>query len=46
MTGAGGLKMANYLYDVAPKDGTYIGMIANSFPALQAVGLEGLAVRR
>ena len=42
MTGAGGLKMANYLYDVAPKDGTYIGMIANSFPALQAVGLEGL----
>jgi tripartite-type tricarboxylate transporter receptor subunit TctC len=41
MTGAGGLKMANYLYDVAPKDGTYIGMIANSFPALQVVGLEG-----
>jgi tripartite-type tricarboxylate transporter receptor subunit TctC len=42
MTGAGGLKMANYLYEVAPRDGTYIGMIANSFPALQAVGLEGL----
>jgi tripartite-type tricarboxylate transporter receptor subunit TctC len=42
MTGAGGLKMANYLYDVAPKDGTYIGMIANSFPALQVVGLDGL----
>jgi tripartite-type tricarboxylate transporter receptor subunit TctC len=42
MTGAGGLKMANYLYAVAPKDGTYIGMIANSFPALQVVGLEGL----
>jgi tripartite-type tricarboxylate transporter receptor subunit TctC len=41
MTGAGGLKMANYLYEVAPKDGTYIGMIANSFPALQVVGLEG-----
>ena len=42
MTGAGGLKMANYLYDVAPKDGTYIGMIANSFPALQAVGTDGV----
>jgi hypothetical protein len=42
MTGAGGLKMANYLYEVAPKDGTYIGMIANSFPALQVVGLDGL----
>jgi tripartite-type tricarboxylate transporter receptor subunit TctC len=35
MTGAGGLKMANYLHEVAPRDGTYIGMIANSFPALQ-----------
>src|SRR5690348_7717592 len=33
MVGAGGLKMANYLYEVAPRDGTYIGMIANSFPA-------------
>ena len=42
MTGAGGLKMANYLYKVAPKDGTYIGMISNSFPSLQVVGLEGL----
>lgn len=34
--------MANYLYEVAPKDGTFIGMIANSFPALQVVGLEGV----
>jgi tripartite-type tricarboxylate transporter receptor subunit TctC len=42
MTGAGGLKMANYLYSVAPQDGTSIGMIANSFPALQVVGLPGL----
>src|ERR1051325_10434339 len=30
MTGAGGLRMINYLYNVAPKDGTYIGMIARS----------------
>ena len=42
MTGAGGLKMINYLYNVAPKDGTTIGMIANAFPALQAVGNPGV----
>src|SRR5712671_3337238 len=27
MTGAGGLRMINYLYNVAPKDGLSIGMI-------------------
>jgi tripartite-type tricarboxylate transporter receptor subunit TctC len=42
MTGAGGLRMANYLYEVAPKDGTSIGMIANTFPAMQAVGIGGI----
>lgn len=42
MTGAGGLRMANYLYTVAARDGTFIGMIANSFPALQAAGLPGV----
>ena len=42
MTGAGGLKMLNYLYGVAPKDGTAIGMIQNAFPALQAVGAPGV----
>ena len=42
MTGAGGLKMANYLYAVAAQDGTNIGMIANSFPGLQVVGLKGM----
>ncbi len=42
MTGAGGLRMANYLYNVAPKDGTAIGMIANAFPAMQAVGTAGV----
>lgn len=40
MTGAGGAKMAAYLADVAPKDGTNIGMIANNFPAMQAAGLD------
>jgi tripartite-type tricarboxylate transporter receptor subunit TctC len=42
MTGASGLKMTNYLASVAPHDGTYIGMIMNGLPALQAVGLEGV----
>jgi tripartite-type tricarboxylate transporter receptor subunit TctC len=42
MTGAGGLKMTNYLAAVAPRDGTYVGMIQNAFPALQAVGLPGV----
>ena len=42
MTGAGGLKMANYLYNVAPKDGTSLGMIANNFPMMQAVGAHGV----
>jgi tripartite-type tricarboxylate transporter receptor subunit TctC len=40
MTGAGGAKMAAYLADVAPRDGTNIGMIANNFPAMQAAGLD------
>ena len=42
MTGAGGLKMINYLHGIAPKDGTNIGMIQNAFPALQAAGLPGV----
>src|ERR1043165_8118793 len=44
MTGAGGLRMINYLYNVAPKDGTNIGMIANAFPAMQAAGIAGNAL--
>jgi hypothetical protein len=42
MTGAGGLRMINYLYNVAAKDGTNVGMIANAFPAMQAVGISGV----
>ena len=41
MTGAGGLTEANYLYNVAPKDGTFIGSIINALPTLRAVGLPG-----
>lgn len=42
MTGAGGLVMANWLYNIAPKDGTSIGTLANTMPALQAVGGKGV----
>jgi tripartite-type tricarboxylate transporter receptor subunit TctC len=42
MTGAGGLKMTNYLATIAPRDGTHIGMIQNNFPAMQAAGLKGV----
>ena len=42
MTGAGGLRMANYLYEVAARDGTNIGMLANTFPAMQAAGVKGV----
>ena len=42
MTGAGGLKMANYLFQQAPQDGTSIGMMGNNFPSTQAVGAQGV----
>lgn len=42
MTGAGGIKMANYLYAVAAKDGTYMGMMSNTLPLLQVTDQPGL----
>lgn len=42
MTGAGGLVMANWLYNVAPKDGSTFGAVANTMPALQVVGGNGV----
>jgi tripartite-type tricarboxylate transporter receptor subunit TctC len=42
MTGAGGLNMANYLASIAARDGTYIGMLSNTLPSLQAVGGRGV----
>jgi tripartite-type tricarboxylate transporter receptor subunit TctC len=42
MVGAGGISMANYLYSVAPKDGTSLGMFPNTLIALQAVGGAGV----
>jgi tripartite-type tricarboxylate transporter receptor subunit TctC len=42
MTGASGLKMLNFLYNQAPRDGTSIGVIQNGFPAAQAIGRAGI----
>src|SRR5437868_13700616 len=35
MIGAGGIKMASYLYSIAPQDGTAIGMSPNTLIAVQ-----------
>jgi tripartite-type tricarboxylate transporter receptor subunit TctC len=42
MTGASGLKMANFMYAQAPRDGTTIGVVQNTMIASQAVGLSGI----
>ncbi len=42
MTGAGTITLANYMAAVAPKDGTYLGVISNGLPAAQAIGTAGL----
>lgn len=42
MTGATGLVMANFVYRVAPRDGTTIALIQNGLPTLQAVGRDGV----
>jgi tripartite-type tricarboxylate transporter receptor subunit TctC len=42
MVGAGGIKMANYLYSIAPQDGTALGMFPDTLVAAQAVGTEGV----
>lgn len=42
MTGAGTIKLANFLAAVAPKDGTALAVISNGLPAAQAIGTEGI----
>src|SRR5262249_28721443 len=42
MTGAGRINMANYLFNQAARDGTFIGMLGNNFPATLAVGAQGV----
>lgn len=42
MPGAGSLKAANYLYNVAPKDGTVIGTIGQSVPQMEILAQPGI----
>jgi tripartite-type tricarboxylate transporter receptor subunit TctC len=40
--GASGMKALNYLYNQAPRDGTYVELVQPSLPAAQAAGLPGV----
>ena len=42
MPGGGGIKMLNYLYNVAPKDGTYIGLPLKFIAINPMLGRKGL----
>ncbi len=42
MVGATGLLMANYLANVAPRDGSVLGLVQNGLPSYQAMGVEGV----
>jgi tripartite-type tricarboxylate transporter receptor subunit TctC len=42
MIGGGGIIMANFLQAIAPKDGTYIGMIPNTLVVNQLVGMAAV----
>lgn len=42
MPGAGGLKAANYLYRIAPKDGSYFGSFANGLILQQLLDDRGI----
>ena len=44
MPGAAGIRAANYLYNVAPKDGTVIGMVDQAIYLDQILGTAGLNV--
>lgn len=41
MPGAGGIKAMNFLYSVAPKDGTTIGLVHSSVPFAPIYGIKG-----
>jgi tripartite-type tricarboxylate transporter receptor subunit TctC len=42
MPGAGSRNAANWLYNVAPKDGTVLGVLGQATPADQALGQSGI----
>lgn len=41
MPGGGSLKMANYMYTIAPKNGTFIGMSSPVLPVFQLIRSKG-----
>ncbi len=41
MPGAGSMRMTNYLYNIAPKDGTAVGMPGNTMPLAQLLKYKG-----
>ncbi|MDB5643928.1 MAG: tripartite tricarboxylate transporter family receptor [Hyphomicrobiales bacterium] len=42
MPGAGSIAMANFIYNVAPKDGTALGIGSPSLSLLEALGTQGI----
>ncbi len=44
MSGATGMRAANYLYAVAPQDGTVIGNLHNMLPLVEALGQTSVAL--
>ena len=42
MDGAGTVRATNWLYNVAPKDGTYFGMVNGNIPLSQAMQIKGI----
>lgn len=42
LPGASGIKATNYLYEMAPKDGTVLAWVSNSIPTFQAIGQSGV----
>ncbi|MDA1324525.1 MAG: tripartite tricarboxylate transporter substrate-binding protein [Proteobacteria bacterium] len=48
MPGGGSLKMANYMYNIAPKNGTFIGLASPVLPVFQLIRSKGfkMDVRR
>lgn len=42
MPGAGGVLAANHVYDVAPKDGTFIAAVNQNMPMFQLLGGKGV----
>ena len=45
MNGGAGLVLANYLFNVAPRDGTAIGMVADAAPLNELLGVVGTRYR-